>query len=159
MGASFWSTFVPISESAAAAFSLARRDVFARGEYYAGRRKKKFKSMEALVEAQAEEGTHSILDMVRVDDGAAPPRADFDALKAMLAAALSGGPTSHGVVFRMTAAELTTCFGTTRPTRAEIEAGKDRAHTLCERWTGRYTEVFASDGAPAGFWFVGVSGD
>src|SRR5947207_1771442 len=117
MGASYWSYLVAHDDLVERAFVKLQADVFARREYHGDRPGRPFESIEDLVEFQAEEGTHSILDMVRVVDASAPPMPSTKELEQRLVAAIFGTPdTTRGTIFRMTDDELLACFGTSRAT-------------------------------------------
>lgn len=160
MGASAWSYFVPYEADLSAAFSRLRADVFARREFYSYGGAS-FTTIEELLEAQEEDGTHSIIDMARVVDQPAPPPPDRATDEQALLAALAGGGTSYGIVFRMSDDELLKCFSTTTPTRSAVAQAEDSAYSLCPRGTGRYTVVYDDDktDTPTWLYFVGVSGD
>lgn len=134
-------------------FERLQRDVFARGEFYA-RTKKKVRTIEELRAVQAEEGTHSILDMQRVST---EPAGEIDPTQELLAA-LSGGSTSLGTIYRMSDAELDACFETRQPTRLRIEANGPKVFAFIRRGYGRYTSVYEGT-AVVGLYFVGKSGD
>jgi hypothetical protein len=153
MGASRWSYFVVHDNDVAEAFARLQQDVFSRGEFYS-HPKGEFRSLEQLREAQAEEGTHSIIDMLRVT---AEPAGEPDPRQELLAAVF-GGATSYGTIYRMSDAELETCFSTNRPTRSIIEANESKVYARLRRGYGRYTPVFEST-SPVGLYFAGVSGD
>jgi hypothetical protein len=153
VGASCWSYFVAHDDDVAAAFARLQQDVFSRGEFYS-QAKTELRTLEQLREVQAEEGTHSIIDMLRVT---AEPAGELD-LQQELLAAVFGGATSCGTIYRMTAAELETWFSTTTPTRSIIEANESKVYDQLPRGYGRYTPVFEG-ASPAGLYFVGVSGD
>ncbi len=153
MGGSGWSYFVAYDSDVVGAFARLQQDVFSRGDFYS-HAKKKFRSLEQLREAQAEEGTHSIIDMLRVT---AEPAGELDP-QAELLAAMLGGATSYGTIYRMSDAELEACFSTTRPTRSIIEANTSKVFARIRRGYGRYTPVFGGT-SPAGLYFAGISGD
>jgi hypothetical protein len=134
-----------------------QRDVFIRRDFYA-HDGVSFSSMEELREVQVEDGSHSIIDMIRVTEQTAPRPASFAVLEQELLAALMGGATSLGTVFRMSDDELQKCFSTAAPSRSTIERNDSAACELCERGHGRYALVF-DDGTPAEIYFVGISGD
>lgn len=161
MGASLWSYLVPYEANISSAFSRLQGDVFARSEFYA-RKDTRFGSIEELREAQAEDGTHSIIDMLRVVADTAPPPPGPAALAEELLAAIVGAASRYGTVFQMSDQELQKCYSTTTPSRNTIECNESSAHSLCERGNGRYALVFDDEGdktTPTWIYFVGVSGD
>jgi hypothetical protein len=149
MGASYWSYFVPYQSDVSAAFRQLQEDVFGRRDFYASD-DGTFESIEDLLEAQEAEGTHSILDMLRVSEKEAPPpRRPEESIEA-----------SYGTVYAMSGDELMSGFGSTRPTRAAIERNQWAAPLRCERGTGRYAFAYEGpEGPPAWIYFFGVSGD
>lgn len=153
MGASAWSYFVTHDSDVAAALSRLQQDVFSRGDFYS-RSKKEFRSLEQLREVQAEEGTHSIIDMLRVTS---EPADEPDPRQELLAAVF-GGATSYGTIYQMSDAERETCFSTNTPTRSIIEANESKVYARLRRGYGRYTVVFEGS-SPVELYFAGVSGD
>jgi hypothetical protein len=91
-------------------------------------------SIDDAIEAAAEEGTRSILDIATI-----------------------GSEPDYGVAAPLTPAELDDVFGTTQPTRAMID-GADALFDLVERGQCRYVILY-DDGAPAEIFFVGYSYD
>lgn len=97
-------------------------------------------TIEELLEQRAENGTHSILDVLQV----------------------SNVPT-FGAVSRMPSEELVKLFGTDKPTRRMVE-GKLGDYDLVEhplvseRWQGIYFIVYR-DAEPDELYFMGTSGD
>ena len=89
---------------------------------------------EELIEYNAEEGTHSILD---IDHISTTP--EFG----------SASPLTEG--------ELHILFGTAKPTRTMIES-VNTYHRLRERWQGIYIIVYKDD-QPNEIFFTGFSGD
>ena len=89
------------------------------------------------MEAAAEDGTHSILDIQRT---ALTP--DF------------------GVAWPAPADVVQRVYGSERPTRSEVEAhaGKISETLELERWQAVYVFVY-DQGRPAEIYFEGVSGD
>jgi hypothetical protein len=153
MGASLWS-YVVAHDDVQRAFVKLREDVFARREYHGARSGSTFRSIEDLVDFQAEDGTHSILDMARVVDGHAPPMPTTEELgQRLLAAMLGTADTTYGTVFRMTDDELRACCGAARASHAP-----DLGKISIERGTGRWTAIY-DDETPVSLWFGGVSGD
>jgi hypothetical protein len=72
MVATCWSYFVPYEASVSAALSRLQADVFANGDFRS-ESGANFRSIGELRDAQAEEGTHSILDIQGVREEPAPP--------------------------------------------------------------------------------------
>jgi hypothetical protein len=99
------------------------------------KRRKQPKSIEALLEQCAEEGTHSILDIDRISE--AP---DF------------------GAAAPMPGSMVTELYGTSKPSRADIETRHGAATEEMARWQAYYTLVY-KDGQPVEIYFEGVSGD
>lgn len=96
------------------------------------------RNIRELLEQQAENGTHSILDIVRIS-----PTPEFGAI--------SPFPRSKLSVF----------FESEKPTRAKIEAiyeGGSLEEYVCERWQGVYIIAYR-DGSPDEIFFAGCSGD
>ena len=111
---------------------------------------------------QAEDGTHSILDMIRVSHAPAAPNATLADHGAQLLAAIAGERTTYGTVHRMSAEQLEACFGTTTPTRGVVEAKADAVHAACARGMGLYGLVFdttVEPPMPVATFFAGISGD
>lgn len=98
---------------------------------------RKFGTIDELLEAAAEDGTHSILD---IQCTASEP--DFGV----------AWPAPDEVVRRV--------YGTERPSRAQIEAqqGNISEALELERWQAVYVLVY-DQGKPAEIYFEGVSGD
>jgi hypothetical protein len=98
---------------------------------------RKFGSIEELLEASAESGTHSILDILQtspVPDFAVAWQAPEDAIEEL--------------------------FGNAKPTREEIESQPGELTELLEleRWQAVFLTVY-KNGKPAEIYFEGVSGD
>lgn len=132
MGAEPYDYVVPYDPNPQAALDRLRAEVFASGRYRGAEESPE--SPEEALEMMDADGTASILDIIRVTD-----EPDFCA-----AAPLSAG-------------ELETCFGTPRPTLAQIRAsavfwdGIDRGHA-------RYVVVYEGD-EPTSLYFAGYSFD
>src|SRR5580698_1554157 len=110
MGASYWSYVVAHDDVVERAFEKLQADVFARREYYGAQTGRSFESIKSLVAFQADEGTHSILDMLRVVDAPAPPKPTTEQLGQRLLAAMRGiSDPTYGTIFRMTDEELLAC--------------------------------------------------
>lgn len=158
MGASLWHYIVEDDADVGRAFeTLQAQELKRLGE----------KTLERCRRNAGEDGTHSIIDMVRVVDTPAPPRLTP---AAMFSSINKGGGTvnpdaiaqlmaSIGTIFKMSDDELRKCFGTTTPTAAHaasLIAGS--SFDFLERGSGRYA-VLHTDGQPSGVFFCGVSGD
>ncbi len=95
-------------------------------------------TIDGLLESRAENGTHSILDIVRVS---ATP--DF------------------GAVSPLPRNQLLEMFGSEKPTRSQLEQ-KLKSGALeiftCERWQGFYIVVYQNE-TPVEILFAGCSGD
>ena len=167
MGATGWSYFTPYQADAEIALQSLRQRIFKEGAYgkthafnpdmlsrlpglketvdqlrqveaeHLGGPDRKFGSIAELLEAAAEDGTHSILDIEHTAD-----TPDF------------------GVAWRAQDDALEEIFGTSKPSRADIERKPDGlAERLdLQRWQAVYVVVYA-DGKPAEIYFEGVSGD
>lgn len=152
MGASGWDYRVPYSGSVEATFTAVQEQVLAGDEYIwpfdrpAEASVPRPTSLAALKAAKEidefwDEGTHSILDVERVDADADDPFATIRPLDAE---------------------ELDELFGTRQPSAADF----DRVYhdtsllddVLEERWTGRSVVIYR-DGRPDEVFFWGYSGD
>lgn len=102
------------------------------------KQKRKPKTIEAALEAQAESGTHSILDISHV---ATEPE--------------------FGAVSPLPRSELAGLFESETPSHAQIEEAYDSGsleNHLPDRWQGIYMIVY-QDGVPNEIFFAGHSGD
>jgi hypothetical protein len=144
MGASEWYYFVPYQEDVSQAFQELRLKIFAEGDYYEGwygpdPDSPPLKSIEDLIERQGTEGTHSILDIERID---AEP--------------------GFGVITPLSEEDILGMFGTNKPSRKLVEeffAPDDwDAGDYCNRWEGVYLVMY-KDEEPDEILFVGFSGD
>ena len=100
--------------------------------------KRKPKTIEKLLELQAESGTHSILD---IRDVSKEPQ--------------------FGAVSPLPHARLVEFFNSEMPTHAEIEEAHDSGSLeefVSERWQGIYIIAYR-DGSPSEIFFAGCSGD
>jgi hypothetical protein len=99
--------------------------------------KRKPKTIEKLLEIQAESGTHSILDIVGIS---AEPK--------------------FGHVRPFPREKLVEFFGSETPSHAEIEEAHSfgSLEDLSERWEGLYVIAYR-DGSPSEIFFTGHSGD
>ncbi|GHJ43573.1 hypothetical protein Cs7R123_09150 [Catellatospora sp. TT07R-123] len=147
MGASGWSYYVPYEEDLNAALTRLQQRVFAEGDYWwvhggfgtsAADYANRPASFEELIadEAVQESGTHSILDMYRVQaDGQRP---DFAMVQ----------PVSRAEAMARTGVEKLT-----RDHVAAIDGLAD------QRWHGRCAVLHDATGQPAEIYFWGFSGD
>ena len=100
--------------------------------------KRKPKTIEKLLELQAESGTHSILDIVGIS-----PEPKF------------------GTVSSFPQAKLGEFFSSETPCRAEIEEAHDSGSLeefISKRWQGIYIVAYRN-GSPSEIFFAGCSGD
>lgn len=138
MGASAWHHFVPYREDVGRALQELREDVFRRGEYFRARPGEEPASIEALMEANQESGTHSVLDVFGVAD--AP---------------------GWSVAAPLSPEERVRHFGSERPTREQVERSFAEVYRIVQDrgpWTGSYLVVYRDD-APSEIFFFGASGD
>lgn len=103
--------------------------------YPSPNKRRKPKTIAALLKQSGEEGTHSIIDIQGISE-----MPDF------------------GKIAPLPSAYLTEFFGTEKPTRERAEQKINEIQDLCERWQGFYLIVFQGD-SPHQILFVGVSGD
>lgn len=100
--------------------------------------KRKPRTIEQLLELQAESGTHSILDILSIS-----PEPQFGTI--------SPFPRTRLVEF----------LGSETPSHAEVEEAHDSGSLeefLSERWQGIYVVAYR-DGSPSEIFFAGCSGD
>ena len=100
--------------------------------------RRKPKTIEKLLEFQAESGTHSILDIVGISE--AP---------------------KFGHIRQFPREKLIEFFGSETPSHAEIEEAHDFGSLeefVSERWEGFYVIAYR-DGSPSEIFFAGCSGD
>lgn len=164
MGASGWGYRVPYQQDLNQALQALRKAVFEAGTYYEpalfyehlltvvdtlpaevrqnleafvaqGKQQPAPRTIEDLIERNAEDGTHSILDIERVDAGR-----DF------------------GVINPLSDEELLDLFDTTRPTWQQVEAKARELQSLRGRWQGVCVIVYEDD-QPRDIFFTGYSGD
>jgi hypothetical protein len=138
VGASAWTYWVPYQGDVSVVLQELRDQVFRDGAYYRVRADMTPASIEELMEANDESGTHSILDVFTV---APAPQ--------------------MGAVAPLGAAEQQALFGTARPSRADVEARPDAAMQLVTAagpWAGVYVVAYEGD-APSEIGFFGHSGD
>jgi hypothetical protein len=157
MGASFWSYVVDYDDDVTRAFHALQEDVFAK---MGGAR-----SIEALRDKAGADGTHSILDVVRVVPEVSPPSPDYaqafaprpDGSVVVMPDLIEHLRRTIGTVFRMSPAEEAALFGDCKPSRAAVDAMGTLSIKI-PRGSGRYTVLFEG-GQPSALWFVGLSGD
>lgn len=152
MGASGWYYAVPYHDDVAAALEELRASTFAAGDYYRDdeddlddgpeateNRRAQPTSPDELLAAQADSGTHSIID---IDAG------------------ISDHPRM-GTVSPLTAAQLRSLFGTTEPTAEQVRAWAEEGGyaQLRRRWEGVYLVSYDATHTPDLLHFAGFSGD
>lgn len=106
------------------------------------------------------DGTHSILDIERVDPEAKPPKPAGRAIDPSIVYHLGFGASSvqsHATIRVLTEEELELFFGTPTPTREDAESNPMGFDV--PRWSGIAHPVYDSSGAPTHWYFAGVSGD
>jgi hypothetical protein len=111
------------------------------------------------------EGTHSILDIERVNTDTRPPkkvpgRVYDPSIVYQLSYGASGQSSTgyaHGALRLLTDEELEDIYGTTHPTREATE--ESDAAFNAPRWTGIAHAVYDDSGAPTHWYFAGFSGD
>ncbi len=176
MGASGWSYFVPYQRDIQKALDELRERVFQSGDYFGGRpgAKRRYATIDALLRAKAEDGTHSILDVREISDTSK----QNDALEGvdrrdlmlkmqnLMAKDLAGFMRwaareeflSIGLVFPLSDEQLVKTLGSLKPERRAVELASNTIGSSCSRGSGRYVVVYR-DGAPDEIFFAGVSGD
>lgn len=108
------------------------------GNYKARPRPSQPKTIEALLEQQAENGTHSILDVIEIS-----PEPKF------------------GAITPFPRAQLVEFFGTEKPSHEQIEEAYESGsieEIASERWQGICITAFRND-SPSEIFFAGCSGD
>lgn len=167
MGASSWSYWTAYGEGPAAALRDLRARVFRSGDYLGpgGRAwgkprdlRRRPKTIEALIAAQGENQTHSILDVVHLSVDGGPPRAvkkEWNPLLQMEAFVVVEG----GECRVLSDEQLKNAFGTAHPTRPMIEAFD--LNQLDELWSVHDSLCFTAwdETKPVELFFVGTSGD
>jgi hypothetical protein len=168
MGASGWHYFVPYDSDVARALAALRAKVFASGDYYRPRRGKRPRTVEDLVAACAESGTHCILDVSRVLAEPLP----VPELRAARLAYERGAPLAddetrrlsrqsvsvHGAVGRLADDVVREVFGSSSPDHTAAEQAYFAAFEHIPRGAGAYVVVFSA-GQPSELLFVGKTGD
>lgn len=135
MGASQWSEWAEWKGNVEKTLRAIREEVFQSGNYYlAPSRAKPPKTIAALLRRNEDSGAHSILDITAI-------------------ATVRG----HGVAAPLTEDQLDALFGTTTPTRAQVDAEAELLALIRPRGEGAYVIAY-EHGAPVGVYFVGVTG-
>ncbi len=163
MGASGWGYFVPYQPDIEKALHELREQVFRSSDYFLRppieinpddytdmpeevreqvplwiEREESFSqptTIDALVEWNGEEGTHSIIDIERIK------------------------PTpTYGAAAPLSKEQLARLFGTDKPERSMVERKADEIQSLRGRWEATYTIVY-KNGTPDEIFFTGYSGD
>lgn len=93
------------------------------------------RTIEALVDENAESGTHSILDIDHISD-----ETEFNA----------AAPLPPEILIEL--------FGTIQPSRSMVETQLDELQGIRFRWCGTYIVIY-DNGQPSEICFVGYSGD
>ena len=132
MGGEPWSYFTPFETSVHAALEKLRERVFESGEFRGSRMKPA--TPEEAVANMEEQGTASILDITEV----------------------SATPEFCSVC-PLPDEDLESYFGTTEPTREQVQATQDFYEPI-ERGQGIYITVY-KDGRPSEYFFAGYSFD
>ena len=140
MGASGWSYFTPHEDDVEDALRTLRNRVFD-GAFPRGSADRP-KSIAAYVKSCGEDGTHSILDILRADT--VGPSGEMDDFATAFP------------LFREEAAEL---FGTKKPTREDIRRVGKQLMTMRQRWQATWVVVHDAKGKPVEQLFTGFSGD
>ena len=166
MGATGWSYFTPYQPDVEKALQKLRQKIFDEGAYgkthafnpdmlskipglresveklrqleaeRLGGPDRKFDSIEELLEAAAEDGTHSILDIEHTAD-----EPDF------------------GVAWPAPADILEEIFGSSKPTRADIESKPNELAERLELYGQAVYVIVYAEEQPTEIYFEGVSGD
>lgn len=174
MGASGWSYYVPYDPDLDRALQRLREQVFREGKFYSPDPARRPKSIAQLLEWNAEDGTHSILDMTRI---APPPKTPGRSGRSLPPNSDERGvidmtrfdPEAHrrwleeafgsiGAVRELHPDDLRALFGTTRPPRAAVEARASDVMDLRARGEGTVVVIYEGD-APVELFFTAFSGD
>lgn len=176
MGASGWSYFVPYQRDIQKALDGLRERVFQSGDYFDGRpgAKRRYTTIDALLRAKAEDGTHSILDVRTISDTSKQndvlegvDRRDLMLKMQNLMAKDPAGfmrwaareeHLSIGIVYPLSDEQLVKTLGSLQPERRAVALAASTIGSSCSRGSGRYVVVYR-DGAPDEIFFAGVSGD
>ena len=137
MGSQLWSVFTPFGDDTAQILVDARDRAFRNREYGKpwSRGEPQAKSIEALVDACAEDGTCSIIDVTAVCEEPGP-----------------------GIAGRIPLASLKRLLGTTQPTRAQAEQSLPRLAEALDRGEAAFVVCY-DDGKPVAVLFFGWSFD
>ncbi len=174
MGASAWNYYVSYEADFGAALERLQKQVFARGEYYRRNKRRKPKTIDDLRKSNAEDGTHSILDITHV--GPKPTKPGHENVWTPPSAGADGQidmkrfdanehdrwiaqlKTVLGSVRELHDDDLVELFGTTKPTRASVEERESALWDLRDRGMGTIVVIYDGD-TPRELLFTGVSGD
>ena len=139
MGASRWVYKVAYRPDVPQALHDLRWEVFRAGDYHRDGDGAPATSPDEALDRQAEEGTHSIIDMMN---------------------GLSPTP-EFGTVSPLTEQQLLAVFDTLTPASDRVEAwlGHGGDNGLRDRWEGLGVVGHTADGVPEFLFFAGVSGD
>jgi hypothetical protein len=140
MGASGWSYFTPYEEDVDDALRTLRNRVFDRAFPHGSPDRPK--SIAAYVKSCGEDGTHSILDILRAD-----------------AQCASGEMDDFATAFPLFPAEHEELFGKKKPTRADIRKVSAALMEMRPRWQATWVVVHDDRGTPVEYVFTGFSGD
>ena len=164
MGASAWHYIVPFQPDIQAALDTLRQKEFA--AWKQAHPRKRYKSIDALLKAVGADGTSSILDVNHISTTPLPSAKrgfshyNFRDPKDM--ARFMAAMNEHiGKVFPLSSEDYLTLFGTTRPTRLDIEQASSALAILydrLERDSGIYLILYQND-IPTEIYFMGISGD
>ena len=135
MGATGWAYFAKYKKDLGAVLEGLREETFRAKKFYSVDPKAKPATIEELQEMNAEEGTHSILDIGAIADTA-----------------------SFGVAAPLPKDELVALLGTDKPDHKLVAAKAHDLQTVRTRWEGTYVIVY-KDGKPDEVFFTGFSGD
>lgn len=140
MGATGWVYFVPYQQNIEKAMEGLQKEVMGRGEFI-GAGDAPCDDADLLEfmfqnAADGTDGTHSILDIV----GGVSETPNF----------LCASPVARSTLLRF--------FGTTEPTRQQVEAKEYELEEAVERWQAQYLVIYR-DGKPHELCFLGSSGD
>jgi hypothetical protein len=171
MGASGWQHFVPYEPDLGHALQQLREDVFRRGVFYARPGGGAAATIEALLERNGEDGTHSVLDVHRVTEEPIEPSA-LAWHAAVLAQTGAPPPPDElhqhlmaesrfwGAAAPLSDDQLVATFESTRPDHATVEAAAIKLHGVIVRGGAVYVLVYeGSSSTPSEIFFAGITGD
>jgi len=142
-GASEWRNLAPYSDDVAKVMEQLKWEVLRSGDYYKRNPKRKPKSPEQALQMSGEDGTHSIMDMLKVS------LVEAGRFKCEVA-----------TICPLPKADLVKLFGTERPTRAMVDAYDKRLALSTFQPRGSAVWIKVYEGAtPKWLYFAGVSGD